>query len=174
MFLIKIKADANDIDVPSIRALTGAAVFVTVASRNEHNFVVSITVAIALLIIGIFLQWLLVKKRMDSLLLVLVVSILTVIAKHEVFTALILLTIAFVIRFSYIQPAVEIAEKYVRIKKTFHNKTHDWSSFNNIILKDNLLTLDFKNNKVLQLELDKQAPLDEQQFNAYCAQKITT
>ena len=49
-----------------------------------------------------------------------------------------------------------------------------WSSFNNIILKEGLLTLDFKNNKIFQKEtLDDDEPdADEDEFNEYCRQKL--
>lgn len=49
-------------------------------------------------------------------------------------------------------------------------KRFDWSSFNNIMLKDGLLTLDFKNNRLLQKEVDEEeeGDADEDEFNDYC------
>jgi hypothetical protein len=53
---------------------------------------------------------------------------------------------------------------------TLFRKKYSWSDFNNVILKDGLLTLDFRNNKLLQREtLDDDEPdADEDEFNAYC------
>jgi hypothetical protein len=49
-----------------------------------------------------------------------------------------------------------------------------WADFNNIILKDGLLTLDFRNNKIFQKEtLDDDEPdADEDEFNDYCRMQL--
>ncbi|MBS1668351.1 MAG: hypothetical protein JST58_13325 [Bacteroidetes bacterium] len=49
-------------------------------------------------------------------------------------------------------------------------KKYPWSAFNNIILKDGLLTLDFKNNTLFQKEaLDDDEPdAEEDEFNDFC------
>jgi hypothetical protein len=52
---------------------------------------------------------------------------------------------------------------------------HDWSVFNNIVLKDGLLTLDFKSNRLLQKEVaddDEEDDADEDEFNAYCRGRL--
>jgi hypothetical protein len=49
-------------------------------------------------------------------------------------------------------------------------KTMPWVSFQNIVLKDGLLTLDFKNNAIRYFILTVQE--DETAFNAYCQQRI--
>ena len=54
---------------------------------------------------------------------------------------------------------------------------HDWSVFNNILLKDGLLTLDFKNNRLFQKEIaddeTEEDDVDEEEFNAYCRERLT-
>lgn len=48
-------------------------------------------------------------------------------------------------------------------------KKYVWSDFNNVVLKDNVLTLDFKNNKIFQKEtIDDDAEADEDEFNDFC------
>lgn len=56
------------------------------------------------------------------------------------------------------------------IKKRFQ-----WYQFNNIILRDGLLTMDFTNNKVLQQEVedDEDDDADEDEFNEYCRKQLT-
>ena len=52
---------------------------------------------------------------------------------------------------------------------------YDWSAFNNVILKDGLLTLDFKNNRLLQKEVaddDEEDDADEEEFNAFCRSRL--
>ena len=57
---------------------------------------------------------------------------------------------------------------------TLFKRKFRWSEFNNIILKDGLLTLDFKSNRLLQKEVldDDDPDADEDEFNAYCREKL--
>ena len=45
-----------------------------------------------------------------------------------------------------------------------------WSQLENVILKDGLLTIDFKNNRLFQKEVDSQT--DELEFNDWCSKKL--
>jgi len=57
---------------------------------------------------------------------------------------------------------------------TLFKKRYPWTAFTNIILKDGLLTLDFKNNRILQRESvdDDDPDADEDEFNAYCGSRL--
>ncbi len=56
---------------------------------------------------------------------------------------------------------------------TFFRKKHSWNEFNNVILRDNLFTLDFKNNHILQREiLSALSDVDEQEFNEFCSEQL--
>ena len=57
---------------------------------------------------------------------------------------------------------------------TLFTKKYNWSDFNNIVLKDDLLTLDFKNNKLFQKEVldDDEPDADEDEFNEYCRRRL--
>jgi hypothetical protein len=56
------------------------------------------------------------------------------------------------------------------VVNTIFKKKYPWSDFNNIVLRDDLLTLDFKNNKLFQREVldDDEPDADEDEFNEYC------
>ena len=49
-----------------------------------------------------------------------------------------------------------------------------WESLQSVILKDGLLTLDFRNNKLFQKEVldDDEPDADEDEFNDYCRSKL--
>ena len=52
-------------------------------------------------------------------------------------------------------------------------KTVEWDEVNNVILKDGLLTIDFKNNKLFQqLILNSDADVNEKEFNEFCRQQL--
>jgi hypothetical protein len=56
---------------------------------------------------------------------------------------------------------------------TLIRRRYKWTDFNNIILKDDLLTLDFKNNRLLQREtIDEEGDAEEDEFNAYCRERL--
>jgi hypothetical protein len=53
-------------------------------------------------------------------------------------------------------------------KRQFH-----WKELNNIILKDGLLSIDFKNNKLIQQLIDNtHVGIDEKEFNEFCKQQL--
>jgi hypothetical protein len=50
-------------------------------------------------------------------------------------------------------------------------RRYDWSDFSNIILRDGLLTMDFKDNHIFQKEVadeEDEDDADEEEFNDYC------
>lgn len=52
---------------------------------------------------------------------------------------------------------------------TVIRRSYYWTDFTNIVLKDNLLTMDFKNNRLFQREtIDEEGDADEDEFNQYC------
>jgi hypothetical protein len=56
----------------------------------------------------------------------------------------------------------------VQLPGTFSDKLIGWNQLNNVILRDDLLTIDFKNNKVLQLEvLDETGTVTADEMNAF-------
>lgn len=56
-------------------------------------------------------------------------------------------------------------------KINFPVKKYTWDEFANVILKDNLLTLDFKNNRLLQAEIEV-ADINEEAFNTFAKQQL--
>jgi hypothetical protein len=58
-----------------------------------------------------------------------------------------------------------------RIKqKNFPWKKYTWDQLSNVILKDNILTIDFKNNRLLQIRTD--SDIKESEFNEYAMEQI--
>jgi len=71
---------------------------------------------------------------------------------------------------------LEIGFDYDRVViNTLIRQRHDWSAFNNVVLKDGLLTLDFKNNRLMQKELaddEDDDDADEEEFNTWCRDQL--
>ena len=48
-----------------------------------------------------------------------------------------------------------------------------WKELSNVILKDRMLTIDFKSDKLIQQLIDeKNTQIDEKEFNAFCQQQL--
>ena len=65
-------------------------------------------------------------------------------------------------------PEIGFSAEYVVFNKLFKKK-YDWKEIDNVILKDGLLTVDFKNNRLFQKEIDSgENEASEQEFNNWC------
>lgn len=58
------------------------------------------------------------------------------------------------------------------VKINFPKKEFAWNELNNVILKDHILTLDFKNNKLIQAEIEKSQVINEAAFNSFAQSKL--
>jgi hypothetical protein len=59
------------------------------------------------------------------------------------------------------------------IYPSFPSSKIPWSKFSNVMLKDDLLTIDFKNNKIFQSKIHPDsASINEIRFNEFCGQQI--
>jgi hypothetical protein len=56
-------------------------------------------------------------------------------------------------------------------RRNFPWKKYQWQQLNNVILKDNLLTIDFKSNKLLQAEITND-DINEKQFNNFAKEQL--
>jgi len=85
----------------------------------------------------------------------------------------------------YAYALMAIAERYIKfpdeigfnsekvVRNTFPSKTYQWFEIDNVIIRDNLFTLDLRNNKIIQKTLDEAiSPELEKEFNEYCRQQL--
>lgn len=55
-------------------------------------------------------------------------------------------------------------------KLNFPKTAYQWNQFTNVMIKDKILTLDLKNNKLMQLEIEQE--IDERTFNEFARQQL--
>jgi hypothetical protein len=68
---------------------------------------------------------------------------------------------------------IGFSEEHVTLN-TFPRKKIGWSELANVVLKDNMLTVDFKNNKLIQKELDEEVSTHtEKEFNDFCQSQLS-
>lgn len=57
---------------------------------------------------------------------------------------------------------------------SFPKKEIEWCELTNILLKDGILTIDLKNNKLIQVNIEESASsIDEKYFNDFCKERLT-
>lgn len=56
----------------------------------------------------------------------------------------------------------------------FFPKRISWTEVSNVILKDDMLTIDLKNNKIIQQQVDERSSsINEKEFNDFCSRQLT-
>ncbi len=56
---------------------------------------------------------------------------------------------------------------------TLPKKRYSWQDLANVVLKDGILTIDFRNNKLIQKEIESQTSAkEEQEFNEFCQARL--
>ena len=67
---------------------------------------------------------------------------------------------------------IKISEKLVEFT-SIPGRQIEWNELSNVILKDGLLTIDFKNNKIIQqLIQNSDWDIDETEFNIFCKEQL--
>ena len=57
-------------------------------------------------------------------------------------------------------------------KMNFPKAEYSWNRFSNVMLRDNILTLDFSNNKLFQLEIENEKNISDIEFNEFAHQQL--
>jgi hypothetical protein len=71
--------------------------------------------------------------------------------------------------------SVLFTEDGIHLTRLFKTVIFPWTEMDNVILKDNLLTIDFKTNKIIQVEImENSRMVDETEFNLFCTELIQT
>lgn len=76
--------------------------------------------------------------------------------------------------YKILQPSyAELDATGVSLPTIFGKKRYPWNDLNNVILRNELFTVDFKNNKLMQLEvLDEIGTVETADINAFCLQRL--
>jgi len=59
------------------------------------------------------------------------------------------------------------------VMNSFPKKRYSWDAFENVVLKDGLLTLDYKKNTLFQKQIESAVEKeDETAFNVFCQERL--
>lgn len=170
MYKFIINDKGPDLDIVITRALLALSAIATLAYRTDGGIILNWLSFLLLVTGAIFIKPLIEKLHVSKMVLLLLAALILFFATHSITFALILLMYGYLIKFLYRKSSVLINNQIIKIDKLLFSPSYKWSDFSNIILKDNLLTLDFRNNKLLQLDINEEkTDVDQEEFNAFCA-----
>lgn len=168
MYTFSIKDNSPDINVAVTTSLLALAAVTSLLYQNNQFYFINIAAAIILIMAAVFIKRLLKKLQFNTTLLLSLAAVILFVATRSIPFAAILMLYGLLVKKIYKNQLVTVNTKGISITKMLGNPIHEWSEFNNIILKDSLLTLDFKNNKLLQLNI-RENNVDENCFNIFCS-----
>lgn len=90
---------------------------------------------------------------------------------HNYFLAIACLLMGFLYKLS-LQKLKFVFSRDKIMKINFPKKEFAWNELNNVILKDHILTLDFKTNKLIQAEIEKSQVINESEFNSFAQTQL--
>jgi hypothetical protein len=150
--------------------LIAAAVIAVNASNSYQKNTAAFSFIIFLVITAVFYLFKNKFKQKNYQLALFVVMVLFWLALAAWLPAIIV-TIAIIFAFFILQKksvAIFSGETII-ITRSLFKKTYNWADIQNAVLKDNLLSVDFKNNHLLQIEIvTDNIIIDENSFNQFC------
>ena len=170
-FQFEIKSNPFEIVVPGLRALLLLSFLLILFTGKAQSWYQFYLPAFILLGTSLFLQKLMVDLTIPGTLLVLLGGVLVLIATGNLIAPIVTSGMYFLLQAVYRAPVMVIEKKGITLKKTLTSRYYNWQQLNNVVMKDQLLTLDFTNNQVLQLEISGNEP-DEETFNRYCTERL--
>lgn len=175
MYTFHIKDDGPDIDIIVTRALLTIAAVASYVYRTADLFYLNILAAVLLILIALFVKTILLKFNISRLIVLSVASVILIIATRSIIFGTILLIYGSVVNHFYKKPFIQLNKDGIIIKKLWNAPVQPWTALNNVILKDNLLTIDFINNKLYQILIEEDIDeIGEKAFNAFCAAQLST
>ena len=168
MFSIPLKNNSREIDIVITRSLLALAGIAALVYTTGNYIIINLVAGIMLLAAALIIDYLFNIIKVKKMLLLTIAAVLLFIATHSFGFAFVLLLVGILSSLLDIKPLITFDANGVSIQRALGIKNYPWSQFNNIILKDDLLTLDFKNNQLLQLAPDSTANINEQSFNEFC------
>ena len=170
MYTFHIKETRNKIDATITRALLALAGVAALVVTNNSNYWINLVAAAILFLAAIFIEILLEKLTFKKKLFLPIASIVLFIATGSILFAFILLLVGMLSSYISTSYRIHFTLDLVTIENGLFRNTYRWNEFSNILVKDELITLDFKNNRLIQLMLDVAiSPVNEIEFNDFCS-----
>lgn len=166
MYKFVFERERIDTELILIQAiLVIAAVAAFVYRYNNYEALGYISSAL-LLITAFFVRLITIDKRVNKWLVLAVGALLLFAATFRVLFPLIMFFYGALIQLIIKAPELYVDESGITLKTLFGPKKTPWEDFNSVLIKDGLLVLDYRDNRVKYLPVNQD--VNEEEFNAYC------
>ncbi len=171
MFSFRLKNTNISIEIYVTRSLfVIAAIAAYVYTGNEYIRYGSV---ILLLAVAVFTKTILKKYKVNQLVVLGAGAVVTLLTSGSVVFALILIIYGVFLKMMSKETKLDINTETITVQYALYNRIYKWADMGNVVLKDGILTLDFKSNKIFQSELkENETPVDEQKFNQFCTEQL--
>ena len=172
MYKFSLKDKGSGPEITITRALLALAGFASFAVQTSHSYFFNVVAGILLLLSAFAIKIILQRFGINRVVLITIASFIFFLASGSVSFGIVLLLIGLSIKLLFKEQVIEIGELGIKIPNLTSVKVHHWFEFNNVVLKDGLLTLDFKTNKLTQLTINEVDMPPEKHFNEFCYKHI--
>ena len=155
--------------------IIAAGIFVL--NTNDNKVSLSIYILLAFYAVIIFVYYLVRQRKnaFETLALILALLYANFWFQHVGLVAVLVFAAVYVLA-SVVQgkkTTILVQEDGVHLTRVFKTVDFPWAAMDNVILKDNLLTVDFKTNKIIQIEIVEGSTItDESEFNLFCTEQL--
>jgi len=177
-FILKNEKTKNYRLISQLLVLFNLLGFVFLLMNSETRIAMNVTLLFAILITALYtfftvIEWIS-KKPLPDFWHRSIFGVCALVWYKEGFWWLTLMLLLFILLdfIAHKKLVVDVTDKRIVVPYIME-KTLDWKEVNNVILKDGLLTIDFKNNKLFQqLILNSDEDINEKEFNDFCKQQL--
>lgn len=173
MFSISLKNNRAEIEIITTRALLAIAGVAAFVYADEWNYFLGVGLGVLLFLASFFVKTILDRYKMNRLLFLGIAALLTYITSGSIAIAVVLFLHAVFFELLSKKVRIDVDTDAISLHYVFYKKVYKWIEFNNVILKDSILTLDFKSNKLIQSEIEEvNFQIDEKAFNRFCNEQL--
>jgi hypothetical protein len=170
VYTFTIKNNKTDIEVALTRSMLAIAAVAAYVYGREENVYLNLALSALLLVLALFTKYLSGKIKGGKWIMLVLAAIILYFVTGRIFFPLVLLGYGIILRFLIVDPVITISEKEITVQRNHITHTYFWADFNNVILKDGLLSLDFTNNRIRYFNITD--VVNETEFNSFCNQFI--
>jgi hypothetical protein len=167
-----IKNNKTDIEIALTRAMLAIGAVAAYVYKPASNEWPGYACSGLLLLMAVFTKRIIKKINYGKWIMLAIAAVSLYLATGNIVFPVMLFAYGAILKFLVIDPVITISEKEVMVKRNYVTNNYPWPDFNNVILKDGLLSLDFKSNKIKYFNITEE--VDEKEFNLFCESILAT
>lgn len=170
VYTFVIKNDKTDIELALTRAMLAVAAVAAYVYPNESYYFLSYILSALLLLSSLLAKAISNKIKPGKYVLLILAALILFFTSGQIYFSLILIIYGSVLKFLVKDTTITVKEQGISIKNIFGTSNHSWAVFSNVIIKDGLLSFDFKNNKIKYIAVPE--AINEEEFNSFCSRYL--